>query len=52
MNIFLAIMTVIIFLLTWHEKSDNKRKHLTWCFGITVGGSILLSIVNIITTLL
>ena len=51
MNIFLAIMTVIIFLLTYSEKNDVKRKHLTWCYAVTVVASLVISIVKIITTL-
>jgi hypothetical protein len=52
MNIFLAIMTVVLFLLIFVEKDDCKRKHLTWCFIAVLGAIALITVVNIITLLL
>lgn len=52
MNTFLAIMTVIIFLLTWSEKNDIKRKHLTVCYVVNIGAILVNSIVNTITLIL
>lgn len=52
MNIFLAIMATIIFILLYSEKNDIKRKHLTVCFAVSVSVSIILSILKIITAIL
>lgn len=52
MNIFLAIMTVLLFVLIWNENNDNKRKHLTWGFISVIGAIALITVVNIITLFL
>jgi hypothetical protein len=48
MNIFLAIMTVIIILLITAEKNDKKRQHLTWAFIAAIAGLSIISVVNMV----
>ena len=46
MKIFFGILTVMLLVLTFAEKNDNKRKHLTWGFITT---SVLCAALDIIS---
>lgn len=48
MKIFLAILTVIIFVLMHAEKNDKKRQHLTWAFISALAVLTIISVVNMV----
>lgn len=48
MKIFFGILIFILLALTFAEKDDCKRKHLSWCFITTIIATALVSILEII----
>ena len=48
MKIFLGILAVVLIILVFAEKDDNKRKHLSW---ISMTALIATAIVDIVSAI-